>query len=491
MTPHDRPRDRQPLERPTPGRRPRGRLSHARRTGARGWLRAACTGLLAAAGVATSVTAALPDAVAKTSPAERARKRALRRTPVVEAVEKAAPAVVSIGTTQLVRVRRFWEWDFLVEERPGALGSGVIVHPRGYVVTNAHVINQAAQIAVKLTGLGEETEIPAELIAVDLEHDLALLRMEKPGPYPAADFGDTSDLMVGETVVAMGSPFGLGRTVTTGVVSALRRDIRIRDQMFEGMVQTDAPVNQGNSGGALLNILGEWIGVNSAIYSRSGGSDGISFAIPIETVREFLVEAMRPRRIAKRWLGLEFGERADGAVEIARVYPVGPAAEKGLRPGMQVFDRRGIPETDLVDLTFRVLDAAAGDDFELRILTPEGSRPVTLRYEAPPTDRLTWQRLGVRVAEITSDVRERTGLPEGSGLLVSAVREGGPAERVGIRQGDVLVEVGSTRVRSLDRVMVDLQGTPAARLVDIKLVRPHRSRRGIQFEPWKARVETE
>ena len=197
-----------------------------------------------------------------------------------------------------------------IEEVPGALGSGVIVHPRGYVVTNAHVINQAAQISVKLTGLGEDEEIPADLVAVDLEHDLALLRMRGEGPFQAAKFGSDHDLMVGETILAMGNPFGLGRTVTTGVISALSRDIRIRDQVFEGLIQTDAAVNQGNSGGALLNILGEWIGVNSAIFSLSGGSDGISFAIPVSTVRAFLVEAMRPRRVVGRWIGAEFAEAA-------------------------------------------------------------------------------------------------------------------------------------------------------------------------------------
>jgi serine protease Do len=282
---------------------------------------------------------------------DEARGRAARRTPVVEAVERAAPSVVSIGTTRLVRSGRWWDWDFLQQrEVPGALGSGVIVHPRGYVVTNAHVIHQAEQIAVKLTGRGDKKEIPAELVAFDIDNDLALLKLEPAGgPYPAARFGRADDLMVGETIIAMGSPFGLGRTVTTGVVSALERDISIRDQVFENLIQTDAAVNQGNSGGALLNILGEWIGVNSAIYSLSGGSDGISFAIPIETVRTFLVSALRPRRQSANWIGVELREREGGGVEIGTVYAVGPGAKAGLRAGSRIISVGGRPADDPVE----------------------------------------------------------------------------------------------------------------------------------------------
>lgn len=424
--------------------------------------------------------------VARAGDGDSGRQR--RRTPVVEAVEKAAPAVVSVGTTRLVRVPRFWEWDFVVQERPGALGSGVIVHPAGYVVTNAHVINQAAQISVKLTGLGEEREIPASLVAVDLQHDLALLQLQEGDPYPSAAFGSSEDLMVGETAIAMGNPFGLGRTVTVGVISALNRDIKVRDQVFEGLIQTDAAVNQGNSGGALLNIAGEWIGVNSAIYSLSGGSDGISFAIPIRTVRSFLVEALRPRRIVGKWLGVEFAEREDGVVVISTVYPVGPAADADLQPGSLVLDAAGKPHRDIVRLTYDVLAAADHGTHVLQLQQDGETRRVEIPFAALPTDRLAWERLGLRCVEVTPEVTEKTGYREGSGVLVSEVRDGGPAARLGLREADLLVGLGDNALRTQDDLLVLMERLEPGDQVDVHLVRPERSRFGVRLERWKARL---
>ncbi len=422
---------------------------------------------------------------------EKRRKREMRRTPVVTAVEHSAPSVVSIGTTRLMRVRRFWEWDFIVQERPGALGSGVIVHPRGYVITNAHVINQAAQIAVKLTGMGDDREIPAELLAVDLEHDLALLRMSEPGPYPVADFGSSDDLMVGETVIALGSPFGLGRTVTTGVISALKRDVRIRDQSFEGLIQTDAAVNQGNSGGALLNIVGELIGVNSAIFSLSGGYDGISFAIPVATVREFLVEAMRPRRIAGRWLGVEFEEGPGGRLQIGTVYPVSPAAKLELERGMLVTDADGKPRRDLVTLTFEVLDAVESGAYELYTRRADGTKKTSIPFDALPTHKLAWERLGLTLLEVTPDITEKTGYRERAGLVVQKVRADSPAARVGFERGDLITHMDESALRSLEDVLVGVQLTPAGEALEMQFVRPQRTKSGVSYERWKARLVTD
>jgi serine protease Do len=441
------------------------------------------TAILALTALITLITSPATARAEDESP-----ERRLRRTPIVVAVEKAAPSVVSIGTTRLVRVPRFWEWDFVVKERPGALGSGVIVHPSGYVITNAHVINQAAQIAVKLTGMGEETEIPASLVAVDLEHDLALLQMTKEGPYPAAAFGSSDDLMVGETAIAMGNPFGLGRTVTVGVISALDRDIHVRDQVFDGLIQTDAAVNQGNSGGALLNLDGEWIGVNSAIYSLSGGSDGISFAIPVRTVRTFLAQALRPRRIVGKWLGVEFAEREDGTVVISTVYPVGPAADAGLEPTTVVLGRDSRPHRDIVKLTYEVLAAAEKGSYALQVAAGERSRRVDIAFAEPPTRELSWARLGVTCMEVTPAITEKTGHREGSGVLVKTVREGSPAARLGLRESDLLVAFGDHPLRSQDDLLVLLERMNTGDPVDVHLVRPERTRFGIRLERWKARL---
>src|SRR6185295_9540402 len=209
------------------------------------------------------------------------------------------------------------------------------------------------------------------------------------GPYPFVAFARSDDLMVGETVVAIGNPFGLGRTVTSGIVSALDRTLDVRSAKFTGLIQTDAAVNRGNSGGPLLNINGDWIGVNSAIYSLSGGADGISFAIPVDVVRAFVVDSLRKTRFAGVWLGIEFGVGADGRVVVERVHPLGPAAKAGVEVGGRV-----ARADDPLRFVFDVVEASKAGKFTFAI---EGvAKPMTVAFEAPPTEELAWKRLGVK-----------------------------------------------------------------------------------------------
>ena len=413
-----------------------------------------------------------------------------RRTPVVVAVEKAAPAVVSVGTTKIVKVRYF-DWDFLqktaAQEQHG-LGSGVIVHPAGYVITNAHVINQADQILVKLTGAREkEPEIPATLIAADIEHDLALLRLEKPGPYPYVDFGRSDDLMLGETVIAIGNPFGLGRTVTTGIISALDRTLDVRDAKFTGLIQTDAAVNHGNSGGPLVNVNGDWIGVNSAIYSLSGGADGISFAIPVDTVRKSLVAATFSARFAGVWLGLRFGTGADGRIVVDRVFPGGPAEKAGVTAGTVVASAG-----DPLRFAFDLVDAARTGVFRFKAADGAGGeRSVALAFERPPTEDLAWQRLGLKVAAVDDDVSERAGFDAGSGLVVLEVKDGGPAGRVGLARGDLVTFIGTHRLQSLDDLLTVVLASEKGETAELRLLRWTASPFGKSRDGWKARIVLE
>jgi serine protease Do len=403
-----------------------------------------------------------------------------RRTPIVEAVERAAPAVVSVGTTRIVKVRYF-DWDFLPQEQHG-LGSGVIVHPSGYVVTNAHVINQADQILVKLTGAREnEPEIQATLIAADLEHDLALLRLEKPGPYPFVEFARSDDLMVGETVIAIGNPFGLGRTVTSGIVSALDRTLDIRSAKFKGLIQTDAAVNRGNSGGPLLNINGEWIGVNSAIYSLSGGADGISFAIPVDVVRKFVVDSLRVARFAGGWLGLEFGVGADGRMVVERVHPLGPAAKAGVESGARIAG-----DADPLKFCFGLLEAGKRGAFTFSVAGRD--RPFTVSFEKPPTDEIAWRRLGVRFGAVDDAMSERTGYAPGSGLVVLEVKDAGPAQRIGLERGDLVTSLGEARIAAADDLLGVLLEADKGSTRDVLLVRRSRSAFGIVDESLRARI---
>lgn len=456
---------------------------------------------VAATEFASPPAASAGDGGRPTEPAGAATpetKRALRRTPVVEAVEKASPAVVLIGTKELVPVRYF-DWDFLElrqknEERKG-LGSGVIVHPSGLVVTNAHVINRADQVVVRLTGVAKDApEIPATILAVDLAHDLALVRLDRPGPYPTVTIGRADDLMPGESVIAIGSPFGFGSTVSTGIVSALDRSIDIRDRRFEGLIQTDAAVNQGNSGGALLNILGEWIGVNSAIYSLSGGADGISFAIPIETVNAFLSRSVQSGRVLGQWLGLDVATDDTGAVRVAAVYPVGPAADAKVPEGARIVEIGGrslAAGAGLGDATLAVVDASKNGAVDLTLETADGRRRIRVPFAAPPTERLAWQRLGIRATEVTPDVRAKTNYPAGSGILVTEVRDGSPAARVGLQPGDLLVAFGEQALTVEEDLLGFVQTAPKNEVTQVTLVRPERTRFGMRLERYKAKLQVE
>lgn len=451
--------------------------------------------LLVAAAGAVAAAAAPPARADEDAEARRRR----RRNEIVEAVERAAPAVVSVGTTQLVAVR-YWDWADLTQRQGSrevkGLGSGVIVHPSGLVVTNAHVINQADQVVVRMTGVSEKAdEIPATIVAADLDHDLALLRLDRPGPYPTVAIGRSTDLMPGETVIAIGSPVGLGRTVTTGVVSALDRSITIREQTFENLIQTDAAVNQGNSGGALLNALGEWIGVNSAIYSLSGGgSDGISFAIPMETVSEFLAATVLSGRLPGVWVGLSLEEPAPGDVRVRTVYPVGPAAAAGLRPGARVVEIGGRRPASLADACLAVAVAARSGSLDLAVESaesPGAPKRHRLAFDAPPTEKLAWQRLGIRAAEVTPEVRLQTGYPVGSGIVVTEVRENGPAARVGLQPGDLLQALGDRVLRQEEDLLEFVQLAKKGEAAPVRLVRVVRTRFGVSADSWGAKLLVE
>jgi serine protease Do len=249
-------------------------------------------------------------------------------------------------------------------------------------------------------------------------------------------------------------------------------------------VRTDAAVNRGNSGGPLLNVLGEWIGVNSAIWSLSGGSDGISFAIPVDVVRAFVVRSLRPARITGKWLGLEFAERPGGRVVVESVSPLGPAAEAGVKPGERVVVRG-----DPLEFCFDVLEAAKQGRIALRLAAADGrERSVEVPFAAPPVDTIAWERLGLRCVEVDVAASERTGYEPGSGLLVVDVRDGGAAQRVDVEKGDLLLQAGSVRLttrQDFAAVVLDLEGGQAC---DVRFARGRRTRLGFGIETWRARL---
>jgi serine protease DegS len=282
-----------------------------------------------------------------------------------EAVASAAPAVVNIYTTTVVRsaphpflddplFRRFFGDQFSTprERTQNSLGSGVIISPQGYLLTNNHVVAEADQIEVLLS---DGRSLSAELVGSDPETDLAVLRIEA-ADLPVATVGTARDLQVGDVVLAIGNPFGVGQTVTLGIVSATGRN-RVGINTFEDFIQTDAAINPGNSGGALIDAHGRLVGINTAIVSRSGGSLGIGFAIPVELAQDVLTQILENGRVVRGWLGIEaqqltpalaesFGIEEAAGVIIAGVMRGGPADTAGLQPGDIILELNGEPIED-------------------------------------------------------------------------------------------------------------------------------------------------
>jgi serine protease Do len=390
-------------------------------------------------------------------------------------VKKAAPAVVNIFAKRKVEqerralsllddpfFRRFFGDGFGDPERrereQSSLGSGVIVAEEGFIVTNEHVIEGATEIKVVLS---DRREFEAELVLADERTDLAVLRVDPGGEaLPSIELRDSDDVEVGDLVLALGNPFGVGQTVTSGIVSALARtQVGITD--FSFFIQTDAAINPGNSGGALVTMDGRLIGINTAIYSRSGGSIGIGFAIPANMVRTVVESARSGTALVRAWAGLagqdltsELAEglRLDrpGGVLISDVYEDGPADRAGIAAGDVIVAVDDQPVNDLQSLRYRVATGALGDSLAIgmvrdgRMMTAE--LPLEPPPEAPPRNEL---RLlghhplgGAFVSSLSPALAEELDMPDAwSGVVITRVQRGTPAARVGFRARDVILSV--------------------------------------------------
>jgi len=314
------------------------------------------------------------------------------------AARKAAPAVVSITTSKEVRHPRSndpWFQFFFGDQGPQAqtgLGSGVIISPDGYILTNNHVVEGADEIEVALT---DGRHARATVIGTDPDTDLAVLKVQLD-KLPVIVLGDSDKLAVGDQVLAIGNPFGVGQTVTSGIVSALGRS-QLGINTFENFIQTDAAINPGNSGGALVDVNGNLMGVNTAIYSRSGGSMGIGFAIPVSTARQVLEGIVRDGQVTRGWIGVEpselspelaqtFGVQATQGVIITGVLQGGPAAQAGIRPGDVILQVAGKPTDNVSQLLTAVAALQPGQaasfelqrgDQQMKLSVVPGTRPRT------------------------------------------------------------------------------------------------------------------
>lgn len=399
-----------------------------------------------------------------------------RRTPVVRAVERTQPAVVNVSTEQVVAVQRdpFFDQFFndFFEARPRrkrytrtSLGSGVIVRPDGYVLTNAHVIARGQNIKVVLA---DERELDARVVGVDADADIAVLKVDG-GTLPHLEFGDSDDLLIGETVIAIGNPFGFSHTVTTGVISAVRRSLKSEGRTYLDFIQTDASINPGNSGGPLLNIRGELIGINTAIY---GGAQNIGFAIPARRANQVVADLIRYGEVRRSYLGIQvqdltadlasaLGIEARHGVVVRSVEDGSPGAVAGLEPGDVILEVDGHDVRDRSEFDERASAAAVGSTMKLTVQRGASRREVAVAARELTDDRvdeIAWRMLGLKAKD-----KSRS-----DAVAINSVRRGSPADRAGIRPGDLLVALGSTATDSLEafrRAVGSLRGASEAQLV--------------------------
>ncbi|MEW6744887.1 MAG: trypsin-like peptidase domain-containing protein [Planctomycetota bacterium] len=399
----------------------------------------------------------------------------VRVTPTVLAVRKARDCVVNIYSDikGVDYVRTFF---FGVERRPvltTSLGSGVIISEDGYIVTNYHVVTGAAgeqrsrDIKVKVR-MRDGHELEARVIGLDTANDLAVLKIDADWPLPAAQLGRSDDLMIGETVIAMGNPYGYENSVTQGIISGTQKTLTTpAGQEFRDFIQTDASLNFGNSGGPLFNIKGELIGINQLIAAdpqRGMRAESIGLAIPIDRVREALIEALlNPAVVKGTDTGFELAEEEGRLPIVKSVFSDGPAAKAGLRRGDRILSVDGSAVRDALDVNRLLLARSPGDTISLRIA--RGSDESSLRWsleraEAREFDVL-WSRIGVQAVDHNRY----------SGALVRAVRPDSPAATIGLRPNDLVRTVNGRPIRYTRDLEAIVRPLPAGTRLEIELVR--------------------
>jgi serine protease Do len=377
-----------------------------------------------------------------------------RRTPVVEAYERARDSVVNISATAKVEVPR-WGANifgdlFLVpsERSQRSVGSGFVLHEDGYIVTNAHVVSAGAQLGVTLA---DASEYEARVIGLDTARDLAVIKIDPRSPLTPIALGRSDDLMIGEQTVAVGNPVGLHNTVTAGVISALHRELDVDGRSaYRDVIQTDASINPGNSGGPLLNSLGELIGVNTAIRTDA---QNIGFAIPVDQLREILPDILDGEKLNKVMIGMRVS--AMDAPLVTQVREGSPADHAGVRVGDVVQSIDGKHLQRGIDFYVQMLGRRAGDEIDLTLSRDSGKARAGLKLIEPPKPdgrRLALQHLGLTVDDVRAEVARRFQLRRQGGVIVLGVEPKSPADHIGVRPGDLLVTLGRYWLNDVDQL---------------------------------------
>ena len=410
-------------------------------------------------------------------------------------VKKAAPAVVNVlvrgqlpaGQAYSEDFRRFFGQQAAPQSpKQSSLGSGVIVTADGLVVTNAHVLKVAGTAEIRLV-LADRRELDARIVLQDENSDIAVLRIEDgKGPFPFLELADSDTLEVGDQVLAIGNPFGVGQTVTSGIISALSRT-RVTRSDAQIFIQTDAAINPGNSGGALVDMSGRVVGINTAIFSRSGGSHGIGFAIPSNLVRLVVDSAASGRKLERPWLGAkldsvtrDMAERLDlgrvaGAM-VVRIQEGSPAAEAGLQPGDIVVGVDGHEVDDARGAIYRLTTRGIGNRAKVDVVRRGQRKTLEVALRSPPArgreeeiDLSGSHPLeGARASNIQPGVAADLGLEEQQGVVLVAVRPQSTAAKLGFQTGDVVLQVGRERVGSIRHLELALKAYQRGDLVLVR-----------------------
>jgi serine protease Do len=398
----------------------------------------------------------------------------------VRLAKELTPSVVNVNTTQVVKGRgrlrspsgeddpfneffkRFFG-DTPRQFKSTSLGSGFIINRDGYILTNNHVVENATEISVKLS---DAREFKAKVIGRDPKTDIALIKIEASN-LPVVPFGDSEKLEVGEPVMAIGNPFGLNQTVTTGIVSAKGRFIG--EGPYDNFIQTDASINRGNSGGPLLNVNGEAVGINTAIFSPTGGSIGIGFAIPIDMAKEVLPQLKERGSVTRGWLGVSiqqitpelaktFGlKQANGAL-VSDVMDASPAEKAGVKQGDVIVEFNGKKIKSSSELPHIVGSTSVGKEVVMRIIRDGEELPLQVKVGELKDEQLaalalssTKSKLGIDIQQLTPELSRKFGIKDDRGVVVTGVDPDSPGEAAGLQPGDLILEINRSKVATVSQ----------------------------------------
>jgi len=405
-----------------------------------------------------------------------AHQESNRRTPLVRAIEKVGPVVVNINTEEAPPKRRnpFRNFGggqfgngifdrFLQDLMPNfnqqrrSLGSGVIINSRGYILTNEHVIGKAVRIKVTLI---DKREFDAHLVGADRKSDLAVIKIDSKEPLPFVEMGRSDDLMIGETVVAIGNPFGLQHTVTTGIVSALNRSIKAgKNMVYHDFIQVDASINPGNSGGPLLNINGSLIGINTAIYQKA---EGIGFAIPIDNAKRIIKDLISYGKVRRGWLGVSVQDMTpellryfkldrQRGVLVTKVFSGSPAYRAGIKQGDVILHLDNHEISKKLEYQQRVGSYSVGNAIRFNILREGREKNILLHVKAIPRNEVedfTLNWLGLRIRGINDRTLKQFRLATRKGVVVTQVVKNSASGQIGLIPGDVIRQFNQNKIRN-------------------------------------------